>query len=180
MVNYSAGNLAGLTAKAQLINMDGAVQWEKEAMLNSNEDTTDKLFKLEFPESLSSVHFIKLTLKKDDKVLSDNFYWRGLEQGNYQALNQLPKAEIENQTTVQRDGDNWVLETRLSNTSSQPALMLRLKAVGKKTGERILPVLYSDNYISLMPGESRTILTRVKREDCRREMPEIEISGFNL
>ena len=180
VVNYSAGNLAGLTAKAQLINMDGAVQWEKEAMLNSNEDTTDKLFKLEFPESLSSVHFIKLTLKKDDKVLSDNFYWRGLEQGNYQALNQLPKAEIENQTTVQRDGDNWVLETRLSNTSSQPALMLRLKAVGKKTGERILPVLYSDNYISLMPGESRTILTRVKREDCRREMPEIEISGFNL
>ena len=85
VVNNNGRNRVGLTAKAQLINMDGSVQWEKEIKLDSNEDTTTECFKLEFVESLSAAHFIKLTLTEGDKTISENFYWRGLEDGNYQA-----------------------------------------------------------------------------------------------
>jgi hypothetical protein len=180
VVNLSAGHLTGLTAKAQLINMDGTVQWEKEVTLDSNEDTTDKLFNLEFPESLSATHFIKLTLRQGDQLLSDNFYWRGLEEGNYQALNDMPKVEITSATAVKREGEYWVLETNLDNGTETPALMIRLKVTGATLGERILPAFYSDNFFSLLPGESKSVRIRVKAEDCRAEKPTVEISGFNL
>ncbi len=37
--------------------------------------------------------------------------------------------------------------------------MVTVKAVRAQSGDRILPALYSDNYIALMPGEGRTIVT---------------------
>jgi len=180
VVNYNGKNRKGLTAKAQLINMDGSVQWEKEEVVDSDEDTTVQPFRLEFPESLSSTYFIKLTLIEGDKVISDNFYWRGLEEGNFQALNSLPVVEIQESTQIQKSGEGWMLATKLNNNTEHPALMIRLKVVGEKSGERILPAFFSDNYIALMPGEEKTITMRLKDEDTRGEKPAVEISGFNL
>jgi hypothetical protein len=54
-----------------------------------------------------------------------------------------------------------------------------LKAVREKSGDRILPALYSDNYVSLMPGEQRTIVTEVAHADTRGEDPRIVVEGFN-
>ena len=180
VVNYNGRDRTGLLAKAQVINMDGSVQWEKESLVDCKEDSTAKIFKLEFPQSLSSVHFIKLSLKKGNNIISENFYWRGLEDGNYQALNQLPVVKLKNSTSVSRSGDRWELTTTLKNTSKVPVLMVRLKVIGKKSGNRILPVFYSDNYISLMPGEKKVISMKLKDEDTGGEKPAVEISGFNL
>jgi hypothetical protein len=58
--------------------------------------------------------------------------------------------------------------------------MIRLKVVGKTSGERLLPVLYSDNYISLMPGEGKIIIMKLKEMDTHGEKPSVEISGFNV
>lgn len=180
VVNYNAGNKVGLTAKAQLINMDGSVQWEKETAIDCREDETIRCFKLEFPKSMSQVHFIKLTLTKGEKIVSENFYWRGLEDGNYQALRDLPKFDLKNSTQVRRDGDDWLITTTLNNTNDKPVLMVRLKVVGEKSGERLLPVFYSDNYISLMPGEKKVITMKMKDMDTRGEKPAVVISGFNV
>ncbi len=102
VVNDNAGNKAGLTGDAQIINMDGSVQWEKETTVNCKEDSTAICFKLEFPKSLSPVYFIKLALKKGEKTISDNFYWRGLVDGNYQALNTLPVIKLQNSTDIKK------------------------------------------------------------------------------
>jgi hypothetical protein len=180
VVNYSAGNRTGLTAKAQILNMDGSVQWEKETDLVCREDSTAKCFRLEFPKSLSAVHFIKLTLKNGDRIISDNFYWRGLEDGNFRALRDLPKVELTRTTIVQKKSGIWYLTTALKNSTRTPALMIRLKVIGKTSGSRLLPVFYSDNYVSLMPGEEKVITMRLKDADTRGEKPDVEISGFNL
>ena len=180
VVNYNARNRVGLTAKAQIINMDGSVQWEKERALDCKEDSTAICFKLEFPKSLSSVHFVKLSLKQGDKTISENFYWRGLIDGNYQALSDLPVVKLQNNTKTEKSGNNWILTTTLNNTTKTPALMIRLKVVGKNKGERMLPVFYSDNYISLMPGDIKVITIKLKDEDTGGEEPSVDISGFNL
>jgi hypothetical protein len=180
VVNYNGRDRKGLTAKAQLLNMDGSVQWEKETTLDCKEDMTFKCFKLDFPKSLSAVHFIKLTLKEGDKTISENFYWRGLENGNYQALNQLPKVELGNKTKVAKSGEEWLLTITLKNSSNRPALMVRLKIVGETSGERMLPVFFSDNYVSLMPADEKVITMKLKNSDTRGEKPKVEISGFNL
>jgi hypothetical protein len=58
--------------------------------------------------------------------------------------------------------------------------MLRVKAVREKSGDRILPAIYSDNYVALMPGEKRTVKTELEDADTRAERPRIVLEGFNL
>ena len=58
--------------------------------------------------------------------------------------------------------------------------MVRVKAVREATGYRILPALYDDNYVSLMPGEKRTIHLEIKHADTRGEKPRIVVEGFNV
>ena len=57
--------------------------------------------------------------------------------------------------------------------------MIRLNLKGDD-GEQILPVIYSDNYFHMMPGESRTIEIEWKTEDARGCKPVVEITGMNL
>jgi hypothetical protein len=52
--------------------------------------------------------------------------------------------------------------------------------VREKSGDRILPALYSDNYVSLMPGERRSIGIEVEDADTRGESPRVTVDGFNV
>jgi len=58
--------------------------------------------------------------------------------------------------------------------------MVRVKAVRKKSGDRILPAIYNDNYVALMPGEKRIIHTELEDADTRGERPAITVDGFNI
>ena len=73
--------------------------------------------------------------------------------------------------------DEMVGCVTLRNTSSTPALMIRLNLVGAD-GEQILPVLYSDNYFHLMPGEQKVVRVSYRKEDGRGVKPHVEISSF--
>ena len=130
------------------------------------------------------MHFIRLKLTRGDEVVSDNFYLRGLESGtmgyNLAAIRTLPKVKVEAATKVAQQAGRWLLTTDLRNTGDQPALMLRVKPVREKSGDRILPALSSDNYVALMPGERRTIRTELENADTRGERPRIVVEGFNL
>jgi hypothetical protein len=180
VVNYHAFNRTDLTAKAQLINQDGTVQWEKEAILDIREDSTAVCFPLEFPASLSDTYFIKLILMEKDTIISENFYWRGKEEGNYKSLLQLPKTKLTVKTVISKIGNEWNLTTTLKNNTQTPALMVRLKINGNKSGERILPVFYSDNYFFLMPGEEKSVTMKLSDKDTRGERPIVFVSAFNL
>ena len=181
VVNYSAGNHPSLLVKAQLINMDGTVAWEKTAELSSAEDTTERPFKLEFPATLSSAHFVKLWLSEGDKVISDNFYIRGTEEGNYQAIRQMPKVELEQIVAIEKTSEQtWSGTVVVKNNSQTPALMIRINLLGEEDGDQILPVFYSDNYFSLLPGEQKSVSFRFKDEDTRGTTPKIVVTGYNV
>ncbi len=166
---------------AEVLNLDGSVRWEKTADVDSPEDSVQAPLKLEFPAGLTPVHFIRLKLDAAATTLSENFYWRGARRATSAALRTLPKVALAApRRRSERQGDRYLLTTELDNPSPQPALMVRLNAVRERSGDRILPALYSDNYVALMPGERRTIRTEVERADARGEAPRIVVSGFNV
>ncbi len=179
VVNYSGGNARGLSAHVEILNIDASLQWEQTVSVDSAEDSTVSPIKMEYPAGLTAVHFLRLELKRASEIISQNFYWRGLQEGDYRALRDLPKARLEASTLEERRGGRWRLTTELFNSSKTPALLVRLKAVREHSGDRILPALYSDNYISLMPGERRTIWTELQVADTRGEQPRIVVTGFN-
>jgi hypothetical protein len=180
VVNYSAGERRGLTVRAEILNMDGARKWEKSAAVDSADDSTVSPFSLEFPNGLTPVDFIRLSLIDGAGTISSNFYLRGARENDYHAIRDLPKVKVEASTQVVRQGARWVLTTELHNVSAAPALMVRAKVVREKSGDRILPALYDDNYIALMPGERRTIHAEVSHADTRGETPRVAVEGFNL
>jgi hypothetical protein len=57
--------------------------------------------------------------------------------------------------------------------------MLRLNLKGDD-GEQVLPVIYSDNYFHLMPGEERQVSVEWQERDARGGDAHIELSGYNL
>ena len=175
VVNYSGRDARGLTAHAEVLNLDGSVKWEKTANLDSPEDSDQTPIKMEFPAGLTPTHFIRLKLTRGSELVSENFYWHGTTEGDYRGLRDLPKVKLDAATRTERKGEKWLLTTELHNTSSSPAIMVRVKAVREKSGDRILPAIYSDNYVALMPGERRTIVTELENADTRGENPRIVV-----
>ena len=183
VVNYSAGDVTGLKAQVEILNMDGSRMDVKSADLDSKEDSTVSCIKMAYPPGLTPVHFLRLTLVQRNQAMSSNFqltvssnfYLRALKDDDFRAIRELPIPKLQTETAVSRDGKCWRLTTKISNNTASPALMVRLKAVREKTGDRILPAFYSDNYIALMPGESRTIVTEVNEADTRGEKPAIVV-----
>ena len=181
VVNYHAGLRPSLKARVQVLNMDATLAWEKETTVDSREDTTEKCIKLEFPDGLSQVHFIKLTLEENGKTVSENFYHRSKVENNYQELKQLPKVSLRTQTQYEKGDDGeWKAEITVENRSQTPALMVRLNIVGDKDDKQFLPIFYSDNYFALLPGETKVVRVHWKDVDTRGNAPLLKVSGYNV
>lgn len=182
VVNYHAGRHPALKARAQVMGMDAVTVWEKEVTVDSREDTTEKCIKPEFPEGLSRVHFIRLTLEENGRIVSENFYHRSLAEDNdYRELRQLPKVSLRTQTRYAKGDDGeWKAEVTVGNRSEAPALMVRLNIVGDKDGMQFLPIFYSDNYFALLPGETKQVSVHWKDADTRGNTPLLRVSGYNV
>ncbi|MBN1895618.1 discoidin domain-containing protein [bacterium] len=180
VVNTSSRKGDGLKATATLLNLDGSLQWEKSVSLSCGQDAVVRCLKLEYPQQLSEVYFIRLKLSRKGRTVSENFYWRGLEENHFKALRSLPSVTLKSKVKVKLEGGVWSITAELSNPSVHPAPMIRLKAAGEKSGGLILPVFFSDNYISLMPGEKRSVCMTVKQEDTRGEKPVVLFEGVNV
>ena len=169
VVNYSAGNRT-LRAVAELRDIDGQVLASAETGLDSPEDSTIPCPALVFDTAKAGdVWYLRLQLFEGETLLSHNDYVIGREPDNLQALNALPNAKVQ----VKRQPGCITL----TNTSEVPALMLHLVA-REPDGTRILPTYWSDNYIHLMPGESRTLTYTLPDGDT--PLGRIDVNGFNL
>ena len=49
-----------------------------------------------------------------------------------------------------------------------------------RTHDRVLPVFYNDNYLSLLPGESKTILIEADSKNLGADKPQVTLDGWNV
>ena len=176
VVNRSAGNVPAMTAIVTIYDLNGKKVRQQKVRINSNEDTTKawlKLSKLQ-AQAPSDVWFLRLQLTDKNSIVSENEYVMGREDNNYRALTTLPKPALEQQVKVA--GTKAVLT--LKNTGKTVAPFLRINLKGTD-GEQILPVMYSENYFTLMPGEQKAITIEWKAEDARGQSPVIDITPIN-
>lgn len=122
---------------------------------------------------------VRLTLTDAaGRQVSDNFYWRGRDAASYQALNGLAPAKLTTRMAAPVvDGADRMVAVTLSNDGAVPALNVKLTLTGP-SGARILPAFYSDNYISLLPGEHRDVTIRYPATQAAA--PMVSLRGWNL
>lgn len=114
-------------------------------------------------------------LNTDQKILSDNFYWLPDANGNYSGLQRMEKANIQATATQSAPGE---VSLKLTNPSGNTVSFFnRISLVDTESGERLLPTFFSDNYVSLTPGEEKVVT--VSYADLDKNSAAIEIGGWN-
>jgi mannosylglycoprotein endo-beta-mannosidase len=100
--------------------------------------------------------FIRLQLiKNEDDVISENLYWFPNKEGKFTGLQVYKQPDIQ-VTCDQIDDDK--IEISIKNPQGNPVSFFnRISLVNSETKERVLPVFYSDNYISIPPGEEKSV-----------------------
>lgn len=183
VINNSPVVLKNANVQLTVYQPDGAVALKKTIPVTAAPTAATDLGMIPWPEQLSAVHFIKLTLRNaQGLLLSDNFYWNALPLGADQ-LTDLQKLPVVTLTaTVKRRSvkGQCVLDVILHNPTHHIALMTHLQLHRKGSDERVLPVFYSDNYVSLIPGETSTITVTTQEENLHGEIPLIKADGFNI
>jgi hypothetical protein len=183
VVNNTPEPLKGLTAKTIVYNLEGRVQYTHSDTATAAPSAATDIGAVDFPSTVSAVHFIKLELR-DGKgaLLSDNFYWRAApgDEDNFQALNTLPTVALDIQATRHDNGGKCLLEVVLRNPSQSIALMSHLQLRKARSGQRVLPVFYSDNYVSLLPGERKTLTVEAAASDLGGDAPLLALDGWNV
>jgi len=180
-INNTPQLLSGLTAVVQVYNLDGSMPYAQTNTVSASASAATDLGLIDFPSGLSAVHFVKLNLlNAQGQILSDNFYWRETVQDDFQALDSLPLVTLGVQATQQTVGSNCLINVTLTNGSPTVALMSHLQLRQARSGQRVLPVFYSDNYVSLLSGESRALTITVATNDLSGDAPLLSVDGWNV
>ena len=183
VINNNGAALKNAKAHLTIFNLDGKVALKQDFTVNAKASFATDLDAVKWPENRSSVYFVKLELHDAaGKLLSDNFYWKAVaaHPDNLSDLNKLPNVTLDTKI-VRRDANGkCLIEVTLQNSSSQIAVMAHLQLRRQKSNVRVLPVYYSDNYISLVPGEKKTITVEAALADLRNETPMVLVDGWNI
>ena len=65
-------------------------------------------------------------------------------------------------------------------TNLSKAYFVRLRVLQNLGGPEILPSMWSDNYVSLLPGETRMLTARWRAEDATGAVPTVAVDGWNV
>ena len=83
-------------------------------------------------------------------------------------------------TAFDHDGaDDRALVT-LTNPGHSPAFFVRLRVLQNPGGTEVLPSMWNDNYVSLLPGETRMLTARWRSDDAPGATPAVAVDGWNV
>jgi hypothetical protein len=109
------------------------------------------------------------------KPISENMYWLPDAAGNYSGLQKMKPANVK---VVAKQIANGKLEVTIHNSANGTlAFFNRISLLNEQTGKRILPVFYSDNYISVFPGQQKTITLEYTPSNIKSV---VSVSGWNV
>ncbi|MGH7940594.1 MAG: glycoside hydrolase family 2 protein, partial [Limisphaerales bacterium] len=183
VINNTPRALNGLKAKTLVFDLDGTLAYSHLCKLSAAPCAATDAGEIAFPADVSAVHFVKLELRdRHSRLISDNFYWRATpgHPDDFQTLNQLPQVPLDILARSHNEGEQCVLDVTVRNPTRSVALMAHFQLRRAGSGRRVLPVFYSDNYISLPPGETSSLTIEANASDLGGEPPLLAVDGWNV
>jgi hypothetical protein len=160
LINTTTQPLGNATITADVFSLDNKSLLHHEAQQSLGADASVDAFHLDLAPLLGNgTVLVKLALKSaNGQMLSQNLYWLAAKIADYRDLDKLPGANVTATASFSK-GDNGEarITVQLKNNGTSAALENKLTLINNRDGSRILPAYYSDNYLSLLPGESRAV-----------------------
>jgi exo-1,4-beta-D-glucosaminidase len=198
VVNSTYNAADKLHASVTVHNIDWKVLYSAETDISSAPDSSQRAFSI--PENLYTgpdhMFFIDLALSDSSgHLVSRNFYWipTTLTTFNWTktdythtpaerhedltALANLPAATVQTGAEIETTQRGREIVVHLKNSSGRLAFQIHVAARTANDG-LIAPVLWSDNWIELPPGESTTLTGLLPESES--STPQIHIDGWNM
>jgi exo-1,4-beta-D-glucosaminidase len=171
-VNETLSDISKLKAEIKIYSLDSKLLSDKTTDISIASDTSSKIVELDNKEKNTFV-FLRL-LDNKGKQIAENFYvlsskqdsydweqssWVGTPMNGYadfKDLAAIPEAEIGINVVETTEGSKRFIGVEIDNKSQVIAFFVDFKVKNKK-GELLFPVFWNDNYVSLLPGSTRTI-----------------------
>lgn len=159
VINNTQQALHGLRLRAAIHRLDGKTITRVHARLDAAANAVTAGPTLELGPLLEQDRALLITLSLSDshgKLLSRNFYWQTRDDADGRLLVGMPAQRVSLSVSRLSQTSESHVHIRVRNEGSIPVLAVKLTLLNAD-GKRILPAYYSDNYISLLPHESRDI-----------------------
>jgi hypothetical protein len=180
VVNNGRSPLAGATVHARVTTLDNKLVAEKAAAISAEAGLTADAFTLDLAPALANgVVLVSLDVTSaSGETLSRNVYWQGRDDAAYRALGAMPQVRLSAKAASRNEGTDRVTTVDLANPSGTAAIETKLTLFGAN-GAQVLPALFTDNYVSLMPGESRRIEVRYPAAAATGTVT-VKLRGWNV
>jgi len=201
VVNSLYQKFTGLSVTAHLYDDSLHERFSRQVQADVDADGVAKVLTLpaEAFSPASPLYFVKLDLQTGDgKIASTNFYWLSSKKDVYEwakttykytpvssyedlsALQNLSKVKLDVEGSRATTADGPVVHLTVKNPSDHLAFQVRFGIQKSGQGAEILPVFWDDNYIELMPGESREISARYLSTSDVSDPLELTVAGWNI
>jgi hypothetical protein len=127
---------------------------------------------------LEDAGFVSLQLRENRELVSENFYWLSPD-GDFGFLTSLPPTNLKVSAKREFQHGHQIVRVRMKNSGSNLAFFIALRLESKE-GKEILPSFWSDNYTSLLPGESKDITWATIGAISVREPLQLRLEGWNV
>jgi exo-1,4-beta-D-glucosaminidase len=200
LVNHTLKSEHGLRAAIRVRNLDGSVAYERRLQsIDLKGNGARQLAMLPALDGLSRTYFVELELASaNGKSISRNVYWLSTQTdeldwahsnwyltpvtryADLTPLQSLPAATATVRATMRHEGAEDIASVTLTVPPSSKAVALFQHVSIKRPagGELMLPILWSDNDVTLWPGESLTLTAHLATLPA--ETPVVEVSGWNV
>ena len=165
----------GLKLTARVYSLENKLLLSRDAVIDAKADAVTPGFALELgPLMGTGTVLVRLELRSaSGQMVSDNFYWRAAHDAGYRALDRLTPATVNVTAETTSDG----VTVHMRNTGTVAAVANKLTLL-HADGSQVLPAYYSDNYVSLLPGEERMVQIAVPQSKRAGGM-QLELRGWN-
>ncbi|WP_328647201.1 carbohydrate-binding protein [Amycolatopsis sp. NBC_00348] len=202
VVNHNHDAAANLTASVKLYNLDGTEKFTQSKTALSVGGDGAKTTALTIPavSGLSTTYLAKLVLTDPSgKEVSRNVYWLSTKAdtldwdnsdwyytpttsyADLTGLNSLGQVAVDTtaNSAANSDGTTTTKVTlKNSSTGKLPAFFVDAHVLGA-AGAPVLPVTWTDNQVSLWPGESATLTATYRTADLKGATPSVRVAGWN-
>ena len=194
VVNDFYRSFKGCTVIAEVWDISSHKVWSRTEVVDIPEDgVVNDIFTVEFPESISPVHFISLRLLDGDGVeVGSNFYWRsddvyegrktltGPATSGFETISDLAEAKVSiERMSVRTDDKARYIDITLKNSRKAIAFFAQLQLLDDE-GAPVRPSFYTDNFLCMLPGEKREITIETAKPDIPAGENRLVLKGFNI
>jgi exo-1,4-beta-D-glucosaminidase len=199
VINSYYESFNNLKVGAKVYNLDMTEKYSNTTTIDVGLDSSNYVFAIPSLDDLTTTYFLKLRLEDNlGNLISSNFYWLSTKQdvlnfyrttwyytpqsafADFNDLEKLPPVKLNISYEIESRSKEVVAHVTIENPTDDLAFFIHLKVTRGPNGKEVLPILWSDNYFSLLPGESKVVNGTFAAKDLNGAIPAVDVGGWNI